>query len=136
MLGICAIDLWAEQAEAPGVGEEVGTGLQDPLAAAEIVLGVAVEVPTQPSHSAPVPRLQPDINPRTWGGMAQALAHQGTDNVAQCSEPTSYCGTEHGTLHGQHVLSSGISLWHGHHTMVLGTSSPPQHGWHGTGNPT
>lgn len=63
---VSTADLRTEQAEAPGVAEELGGGLQHPLPAGEIVLGVAVEVPTEPGHTAPVLRLQPHIHPRAW----------------------------------------------------------------------
>lgn len=71
--GVGAVDLRAEQAEAPGVAEELGGGFQHPLAAGEIVLGVAIKVAAESGHAAPVPRLQPDVDACTWGVVAAAF---------------------------------------------------------------
>lgn len=47
VLKILAVDLRAEQADAPGVAKEICCGLHNALPAGEIVLSVPIEVPTQ-----------------------------------------------------------------------------------------
>lgn len=59
-----AVHLRAEQADSPRVAEELGGGFQHALLAGQVILRVAVEVPAQPHHAAPVLRLQPDVHPR------------------------------------------------------------------------
>lgn len=51
-----AVSLGAERAEAPRVPEDLGGGLEGPVPAPEIVLGVAVEVPAEPGQAPAQPR--------------------------------------------------------------------------------
>ena len=58
--------LRAERTEAPGVGSQFSGGLQDPLAAPEVVTGVSIEVSTQASHPAAELGGQLHQDPGTW----------------------------------------------------------------------
>lgn len=134
--GISAVNLRAEQAEAPGVAEELGGGFQHPLPAGEVVLGVAVEVPAQPGHAAPVTRLQADVHPCAWRGTAGTLAlaaHSGVASMARSSAPEARHGmagmaqcSAPADHHGM-MVGTGCSPWHGQLGTVLSTSSPPWH---------
>lgn len=72
-----AVDLRAEQAEAPGVAEELSGGFQHPLAAGEIILSITIKVAAESGHAAPVLRLQPDVDACAWGVVAVAFGTAG-----------------------------------------------------------
>ena len=57
--------LRTEGAEAPGVGGQFSCGLQDALAAPQIITGISIKVTTQPSHATTELRgqLHQDLSP-------------------------------------------------------------------------
>lgn len=93
--------LRAEGAEAPGVGSQFSCGLQDALAAPQIITGISIKVTTQPSHATTELRGQLHQDPSPWWQaawlkvMPQALIWARRPRVCFTTtryQPTRRCG--------------------------------------------
>lgn len=67
--------LRAERIQVPGVGSQLSGGLQDPLAAPQVITGISIEVPAQTRHTAPEVRGQLHQDPGAWAEGAEGAAY-------------------------------------------------------------